>query len=85
MDLDNYYLGKIPLPNIKIDNSIFIEVANRMLSFNKRLDEIRGKRTDEYARIEEEIRKTDAEIDELVYDIYGLTNEEKKIIEASVK
>lgn len=85
MDLDNYYLGKIPLPNIKIDNSIFIEVANRMLSFNKRLDEIRGKRTDEYARIEEEIKKTDAEIDELVYDIYGLTNEEKKIIEASVK
>ncbi len=26
-------------------------------------------------------RRTDAEIDELVYDLYGITDEERKIIE----
>ncbi len=42
------------------------------------------KKTDERARIEGEIKKTDAEIDELVYQIYGITNAEKKIIEESL-
>jgi hypothetical protein len=85
MDLDNYYLGKIPLPNIKIVNSVFIDLANRMLSLNKRLDETGEKRTDEYAKIEEEIKKTDSEIDEQVYKIYGLTEDEKAIVESSLK
>ena len=40
---------------------------------------------DKDVRIEEEIKKTDAEIDELVYRIYGITDEEKKIIEESLK
>lgn len=42
-------------------------------------------KTDERARIEEEIKKTDGEIDELVYTIYGITEEEKKIIEDSLR
>lgn len=56
-----------------------------MLSLNKRLNELGGKKTDERSRIEEEIKKTDAEVDELVYQIYGITAEEKKIIEESIK
>lgn len=32
-----------------------------------------------------EIEKTDAEIDELVYKLYGITEEEKKIIEESLR
>jgi predicted RNA methylase len=85
MDLDDYYLGKIPLPNIKIDNSIFIDLANRMLSLKKRFEETGEKRTDEYAKIEEEIKKTDSEIDGQVYKIYGLTEDEKAIVESSLK
>lgn len=85
MDLDNYYLGKIPLPNIKIDNSVFIDLANRMLSLKKHLDETGEKRTDEYAKIEEKIKKTDSEIDEHVYRIYGLTEDERAIVESSLK
>lgn len=50
---------------------------------SKRLNEIADKRTDERTRIEEEILKTDLEIDELVYRIYGLTEDEKKIIEGN--
>jgi type II restriction/modification system DNA methylase subunit YeeA len=40
---------------------------------------------DKHKKIEEKIKKTDAEIDELVYKIYGITEEEKKIIEESLK
>jgi len=83
MDLDNYYLGKIPLPSIKIDNSVFIELANRMLSLNERLVVLGDKGTDERVRIDEERKKTDSEIDELVYKIYGITEDEKKIIEGN--
>lgn len=54
-----------------------------MLSLNKRLSEIGDKRTDERARVEEEIRKTDAEIDGLVYKLYGLSDEEIKIVEGA--
>jgi hypothetical protein len=36
----------------------------------------------ELERIEREIASTDAEIDELVYELYGITEEERKIIEA---
>ena len=42
-------------------------------------------KTEERARIEEEIKKTDAGIDELVYEIYGITEDEKRIIEESLK
>ncbi len=62
-----------------------IKLVDKMLSLNKRLNEIGDKKTDERARIEVEIKKTDAEIDELVYTLYGITVEEKKIIEESLK
>lgn len=34
--------------------------------------------------MEREIASTDEEIDELVYELYGITDEERKIIEESV-
>ena len=62
-----------------------ISLLDKMLSLNKRLNEIGDKKTDERERIEEEIKKTDVEIDELVYKIYGITEAEKKIIEESLR
>lgn len=85
MDLDNYYLEKIPLPLTKINNERFISLTNKMLELNKKLNEIRDKQTSERAKIEEDIKKTDKEIDELVYELYGITKKEKKIIEESLK
>ncbi len=35
----------------------------------------------ELDRLEREIASTDAQIDELVYELYGITDEERKIIE----
>ena len=60
-------------------------LVDKMLSLNKRLNGIGDKLTDERTRIEEDIKKTDAEIDELVYKIYGITKDEIKIIEESLK
>jgi len=60
-------------------------LVRRILLLNKRLNEIGDKKTDERQRVEEEIKKTDAEIDELVYKLYGITKSENKIIEESLK
>jgi hypothetical protein len=54
MDLDDYYLGKILLPINKIDNAVFVELANRMISLNDRLSVFGNKATDEKAKKEEE-------------------------------
>ncbi len=35
-------------------------------------------------RAKEELKKTDTEIDELVYELYGITDDEKRIIEESL-
>ena len=63
----------------------FIKLVDRMLSLNKQLQEIGDKKTAQTAKLDEEIRKTDKEIDELVYKLYNVTEAEKKIIEESVK
>ncbi len=81
MDLDDYYIGKIPLPNNKIDNSVFINVTNRMLLLNERISTLGDKGTDEYARIEEEMKRIDEEINQIIYKVYGLTKKEVQIVE----
>lgn len=79
IDLDKF---PIILPK---NRQPIIKLVDKMFSLHKRLNEIGDKQTDERKRIEEEIKKTDAEIDELVYKLYGITEEEKKIIEESLK
>ena len=77
-ELKQFPISKLSNETIK---SQIIKLADKMLSLNKRLNEFGDKKTDERARIEEEIKKTDKEIDELVYKLYDITEEEKKIIE----
>lgn len=72
------------ISNKKIGEKI-IYLVDKMLSLNKRLNEIGEKKTEERARIEDEIKRTDKEIDELVYKLYGITNDERKIIEESLQ
>jgi septal ring factor EnvC (AmiA/AmiB activator) len=51
----------------------------------KDFKKIKEKQTDARAKLEAEIKKTDAEIDDLVYKIYDITDKERKIIEESLK
>jgi hypothetical protein len=74
-------LSKIPVRYDKDLEGKTVLLVERMLSLKKSLVNLGDKKTDERARIEREIIKIDAEIDELVYRIYGITEEEKKAIE----
>ena len=51
--------------------------------FNKRLAPIRNTSFGERDELFREIERTDTEIDQKVYELYGLTNEEQQVIEAS--
>ena len=86
MDFYKAYAQKIPIPkrNTKLEIEV-IKLADKMLSLNKKLQEIGDKNTLEKQKIQEEIKKTDNEIDELVYQLYGITEEEKRIIEESLR
>jgi hypothetical protein len=58
-----------------------VTLVERMLDLNKRLPEAR---TDQdQTLIQRQVAATDKEIDELVYEIYGLTEEERKIVEGT--
>lgn len=82
MEVAGFKVTKIPLPP-KWDDSIgrFAGYVERMLELNKKKHS--GKLApSQLDRLESEIAATDAEIDNLVYDLYGITKEERKIIEA---
>jgi hypothetical protein len=57
-----------------------VTLVDRMLEMNKRKHS--GKLApSELDRLEREIASTDREIDDLVYELYGITDEERRIIE----
>lgn len=52
-----------------------------ILDLNKKIRSAKG---NEKEQLERQIEKTDAEIDDLVYKLYEITEEEKGIIEKSI-
>jgi hypothetical protein len=57
--------------------------VGKMLELNKRLTPIRNTPCNERDELLREINRTDSEIDNLVYGLYGLTEEERRIVEGS--
>jgi type I restriction-modification system DNA methylase subunit len=83
---------QLPVHTIKFDNSTekakyekLIELVDVILDLNKQLIPVKNAPFNERDELLKEIQKTDKEIDNLVYDLYGLTEEERKIIEEEVK
>jgi hypothetical protein len=60
-----------------------VELVDRMLKLHKRLAKARA--ADEKMRLEREIKQTDGQIDRLVYDLYGLTEDEIRIVEEGTR
>jgi len=86
LDLRGIQIVELPIKQIpESQQQPLIKLVDKMLSLNKRLNEIGDKKTSESAKLEEEIKKTDNEIDQLVYKLYGLTKEEIAIVEESLK
>jgi hypothetical protein len=80
------YVSQVPIKKPTKEQEIEItQYVEKILQLNEKLLKIGDKLTDERAVIEDEIKKTDSEIDEQVYKIYGLTESEKTIIENSLK
>ncbi len=85
IELRTFEIENIP---IKIDGSFsdLIKIkVDWILKLNKMLEELDDKRPLEQTKIEAEVRRIEKEINDLVYKLYGITEEEKKIIEESLK
>ena len=81
--LKNIDLDKFPIivSSEKKKHDNLVALVDRMLELNKRLAPIRKTYCNERDELIREIDKTDKEIDNLVYDLYGLTEKERKIVE----
>jgi type I restriction-modification system DNA methylase subunit len=80
------YFGTLPIHKInfsksqeKCQHDKMVSLVDRMLDLHKRLGAVKvpGEKT----RIQREIDSTDSQIDRLVYELYGLTEEEISIVE----
>jgi hypothetical protein len=79
-------LKKLPVPFIDFSNSIekvqhdkLVDLVDNMLELQKKYHDARMERDKEL--YERQIKIVDAQIDQLVYDLYGLTEEEVKVVE----
>jgi type I restriction-modification system DNA methylase subunit len=84
------FLEPLPIHHIDFDNPSekkmhddLVALVDKMLELNKRLAPIRNTPCTERDELFREINRTDEEIDNLVYDLYGLTEEERKIVKES--
>ncbi len=80
------YLKKLPIRTIDFSNPAEVEkhdrmvaLVERMLDLHKRLQE--ANTPDAKTRLQRQIAATDKEIDQLVYDLYELTDDEIRIVE----
>ena len=72
MHFDDYYVGKIPLPNIsKKQQKSIVDLVNKIINAKTR-------------SIEHDISDLERKLDQLIYKVYGLTNKEITLIEKDI-
>ncbi len=83
---ESRFISQLPIRTIDFDNrddkakhDRMVNLVEQMLDFHKEL--AAAKIPDEKTRIRRQIDATDKQIDQLVYNFYGLTEEEIKIVE----
>ena len=84
--LGSVYIETFPIRTINFSDpqdatrhDRMVSLVDQMLSLNKQLHEARTPH--EQTRIQRQIEATDGQIDALVYELYGLTEEEIRIVE----
>jgi type I restriction-modification system DNA methylase subunit len=82
---ENKYIKQLPIHIVDFFNTSekkrhddLIALVDVMLDLNKKIQTAKGSQKDQ---IQRQINKTDKEIDEIVYKLYGITDEERGIIE----
>ncbi len=79
-------LETLPIREISLnEQKPIVELVDKLLLKNKEIIEYRVKGTESVHQLQKEIEDLANKLDELVYKIYGITEEEKKIIEESLK
>jgi len=80
------YVGTLPMRPIDFSNRAdrarrdrMVDLAETMLALHKKLSAART--ADDKTALQRQIDATDRQIDQLVYELYGLTDEEIKIVE----
>jgi type I restriction-modification system DNA methylase subunit len=88
----NASLGTLPLPQLDLQTFAsdkrydqLVQLISRMLDLHQRLAAKGEVQDNEREQIEREIAITDRQIDDLVYDLYGLTAKERALVEAEVR
>jgi type I restriction-modification system DNA methylase subunit len=83
-------VAKLPIRSIDFSDRAdrarhqrMVMMVERMLDMNKRL--AAAKTPDDKTRIQRQIDATDRQIDQLVYELYGLTEEEIKVVEEATR
>jgi len=81
--LKNIDLDKFPIvvATNELQENTLVTLTNKMLELNKKLQKAQ-KGLDEWHDIQKQIEQTDKKIDTLVYDLYGLTEAERRIVES---
>jgi len=83
------YLKRLPIRHIDFDNpedakmhDDVVALVERMLRLHKCLKEAKGQ---EKKTLERQIARTDRQIDDLVYHLYGVTQKERQIVEGKAE
>jgi hypothetical protein len=87
-DMNQSYLEKIPIPAVESanggDNTAYartVDLVEQMLALHQQL--AAAKTPQDQTVLQRQIDATDRQIDRLVYELYGLTDTEIKIVEAA--
>jgi len=90
VNISKTFLDMLPIRTIDFDNpddvkkhDKMVKLVERMLELHKR--EAAAKVPAEKTRIQRQINNTDKQIDKLVYDLYGLSEEEIQTVEGATK
>ncbi|MBU2640034.1 MAG: N-6 DNA methylase [Nanoarchaeota archaeon] len=79
-------LQQLPIKNISPEEQDkFVEKVDKILDLNKRLIELKDKTTSEKKELLERLEVLDKEIDDLVYEVYNIAEEDKEIIRENIK
>jgi len=87
---ESRFIRKLPIRTIDFDNPAdkarhdrIVELVDTMLKLHK--DSQSTKTNHEKSLIQRQIKETDRQIDQLVYELYGLTDKEIRIVEEATK
>jgi len=90
VNISKTFLEQLPICSIDFDNpddvkkhDKTVKLVDKMLDLNEKL--AKAKVPDEKTKLQRQINITDKQIDQLVYNLYGLTKEEISLVEKSTQ